>query len=414
VRIAGFALSIWYLPGHVTGNSFWKRNTVMKTVTSKFSLRLRLGVLATALLFGQQALAVGTDAGTTVTNTVSVTYSVNGQGQAAVPSNQADFVVDRIVTFEALTLDSGVFDTVEPAATGVTYFRVTNTSNSPLDFDLVADNLTGITVNGNLDNADMVTPFEIRVGPANVDTAGTPPASGAPIFGDAIPEDQFVDVYVFSDAPLVVNNGDFANVLLRAIAHDPDDAAAGYNPAPDGVLGAILVEAADTAAGIENVFNDTGVNGPDNDGQQEDYWGFQHSTAALAITKTAPVIDGPFAPGSLLAVPGATIEYTISIVNGGGAAATAISITDDVDADVNFVVAAYGAGANIRFVLDGGAATFCNADDAIDTDQDGCSFDGTTLTIAGTGATSSPATPIDVPAGSTMDISFQVLIPALP
>ena len=208
----------------------------MKTVTSKFSLALRLSVLATALLFGQQALAVGTDAGTDVTNIVSVTYSVNGQGQAAVPSNQADFVVDRIVTFEALTLDSGVFATVEPAATGVTYYRVTNTSNSPLDFDLVADNLSGITVNGNLDNADMVTPFEIRIGGVNVDTGGTPPGAPTAVFVDSLPEDQFIDVYVFSDAPVVVNNGDFANVYLRAIAHDPDDVGAGYNPGPDLAL----------------------------------------------------------------------------------------------------------------------------------------------------------------------------------
>lgn len=387
----------------------------MKTVTSKLGLRLRLGVLATALLFGQQALAVGTDAGTDVTNVASVTYSVNGQGQAAVPSNSADFVVDRIVTLAVVTLDSGVFDTVEPAATGVTYYRVTNTSNSPLDLNMVADNLTGTVVNGNTDNADMVTPFEIRVGPANVDTAGTPPAAGAPIFGDAIPEDQFVDVYVFSTAPAVVNNGDFANVFLRSIAHDPDDAGAGYNPVPDGNLGAILVEAADTAAGIENVFNDAGVNDAANNGQEEDYWGFLHSSAALTITKAAVVIDGPFAPGSLLAVPGATIEYTITIVNAGGSDATGISISDDVDTDVNFVIDAYNGGAaNVSFVLDGGAATFCNADDAADTDQDGCSINGATLTIAGSDATSSPVvTPIDVPAGSTMDISFQVVIPAL-
>jgi uncharacterized repeat protein (TIGR01451 family) len=384
----------------------------MKTVTSKLHLSLRLGVLATALLFGQQALAVGTDAGTDVTNVASVTYSVNGQGQAAVPSNSADFVVDRIVTLAVVTLDSGVFDTVEPAATGVTYYRVTNTSNSPLDLNMVADNLTGTVVNGNTDNADMVTPFEIRVGPANVDTAGTPPAAGAPIFGDAIPEDQFVDVYVFSTAPAVVNDGDFANVFLRSIAHDPDDAGAGYNPVPDGNLGAILVEAADTAAGIENVFNDAGVNDAANNGQEEDYWGFEHSSAALTITKAAVVDSDPL--GSGLAIPGAVIEYTITIVNSGGSDATDLNISDVIDSDVTLATGVYNAGAaNVQFVV-GATTTYCNADDAADTDQDGCSFDGTTLTLLGSDATSSPVvTPIDVLAGETMDISFQVVIPAL-
>jgi uncharacterized repeat protein (TIGR01451 family) len=258
----------------------------------------------------------------------------------------------------------------------------------------------------------MVTPFEIRVGPANVDTAGTPPAAGAPIFGDAIPEDQFVDVYVFSTAPAVVNDGDFANVFLRSIAHDPDDAGAGYNPVPDGNLGAILVEAADTAAGIENVFNDAGVNDAANNGQEEDYWGFEHSSAALTITKAAVVDSDPL--GSGLAIPGAVIEYTITIVNSGGSDATDLNISDVIDSDVTLATGVYNAGAaNVQFVV-GATTTYCNADDAADTDQDGCSFDGTTLTLLGSDATSSPVvTPIDVLAGETMDISFQVVIPAL-
>jgi uncharacterized repeat protein (TIGR01451 family) len=389
----------------------------MKTVLRMPGLVTRLGLVAMALLFGQQALAVGTDAGTDVTNIASVSYSVNGTGQTAIPSNSADFVVDRIVTFDVSNLNVSPFATVEPNATGMTYYRVTNTSNSPLDFDLVADNLSGTIVDGNTDNADMVTPFEIRVAAPNVDTAGTPPASGAPIFVDALPEDQFIDVYVFSDAPASVNDGDFGNVFLRGIAHDPDDGAPGYNPAPDGNLGAILTEDPNTAAGIENVFNDAGVNDLPNNGQEEAYWGFEHSSASLTITKAATVIDGPFAPGSLLAIPGATIEYTITIVNNGTADATDISISDDVDGDVNFITDAYNGGAaNIEFVLNGGAATFCNADDNIDTDQDGCSINGATLTIAGTdAATAPPAAPtFAVAAGDTMEISFQVFIPDAP
>jgi uncharacterized repeat protein (TIGR01451 family) len=386
----------------------------MKTVLRMPGLVTRFGLLATALLLGQQALAVGTDAGTDVTNVASVTYSVNGQSQGAVPSNSADFVVDRIVTFTTVTLDSGAFATTQPGATGVTYYRVTNTSNSPLDFDLVADNLTGTVVNGNTDNADMVTPFEIRLGAPNTDTGGSPPVAATPDFVDALPEDQFIDVYVFSDAPTSVNDGDFANVLLRAIAHDPDDAAGGYNPVPDGILGPILVESANTAGGIENVFNDPGTNDAPNNGQEEDYWGFQHVSADLTITKAAVVDSDPF--GSGLAIPGATIEYTITIANNGGADATGIEITDTVDADVNFVTDAYNGGvANIEFVLNGGAATFCNADDASDTDQDGCSISGTTLTLNGSDATSSPAvTPIDVAVGDSLEISFQVFIPDTP
>jgi len=379
----------------------------MRTPFSLNRPAVKSAAFLTALLFAQQSFAVGTDAGTEISNQATVTYSVNSEVQAPVDSTVATFVVDRIVTFEVQEQDT-VFATVEPSGTGVTYFRVTNTSNSPLDFALVADNLAdGVDVNGNVDNADMVTPFEVRVAAPGVDTAGTPPASGAPVFVDALAEGEFVDVYVFADAPGAVVDGEFANVFLEATAHDPDDGVSTVNPGPDGNLGAVLVEAANTDAGIENVFNDAG-----NDGVETAQWGFEHSSATLDITKTAVVESDPF--GSGLAIPGATIEYTIAIVNNGSADATAISISDDVDADVDFVTDAYDGGAsNIRFV-NGATTTFCLAD-GTDSNQDGCTFDGTTLTIEGLDQSTAPvSTDIDVAAGETLQISFRVFIPDTP
>ena len=118
----------------------------MKTVTRSTSLPIRLGLTAAALLLGQQALAVGTDAGTTVSNQASVAYSVSGNGQTPIESdpagnstpgagNPTEFLVDRRVDF-TLTAD-GVSDTVAPGDTGLTFeFTLTNTSNSTMDFEV--------------------------------------------------------------------------------------------------------------------------------------------------------------------------------------------------------------------------------------------------------------------------------------
>ena len=50
----------------------------MKTVSKIPGLLARFGLLASALLLGQQALAAGTDPGVSVDNRATVTYSVGG------------------------------------------------------------------------------------------------------------------------------------------------------------------------------------------------------------------------------------------------------------------------------------------------------------------------------------------------
>ena len=61
--------------------------------------RMASALAAAALLWSAAgtASAVGADAGTTVSNTASVVYTVNSVVQPAVVSNAADFVVDRRV-----------------------------------------------------------------------------------------------------------------------------------------------------------------------------------------------------------------------------------------------------------------------------------------------------------------------------
>lgn len=359
----------------------------MNTVIKSTNLLVRLGLAVGALLLGQQALAVGTDAGTTVSNQASVAYAVSGNTQTPIESdpagnstpgagNSTDFLVDRRVDF-TLTAD-GVTDTVTPGDTGLTFdFTLTNTSNSTLDFEVTFVQLasTDPAVNGLLDtDADVANA---------VITA----------FVDNLAEDGVTTVTVTGDAALALINGDVANIEVTATARDPSGDA--------GTPVALLDTSGspDNAAVIDNVLADAG-----NDGVESAGDGFQVASAALVITKIAAVISDPIngVSANAKAIPGAIIEYTITVDNTAGISdATGVVISDTVDADVTFLDEAYGVGQDVDI-----NGSFCNAD-ATDTDADGCSLDAADLVIGNVNLA------ITVAAGATYTITFQVEIPAI-
>ncbi len=378
----------------------------MKTVMSKLGLLFRLGVTATALLLGQQALALGTDAGTSVSNQATVSYSVGGAAQTPIESDPlgnsmpgsgvaTTFLVDRRVSFTLATTDA-VHTLVAPGGVDVfAAYTLTNTGNAIMDFDLAVAQLTsgdgGVNLLALVDtDVDMSM---VRIRAANGDGAAGVPDLADLEWVDELAEDATVVIYVFANADLALVNGDVANIELTATS--ADDAAAAATP---GVLDAILVESPglDDPTIIESVFADAGL-----DGFEASRDGFQVVSAALTITKTAIVFFDPFGSGK--AVPGAIIEYAITVDNTLGLAdATNVSITDTIDADVTFVVDAYGAGQDVSFSTGG----FCNAD-AGDSDTDGCSLDGASLVVGNVNLA------ITVAFGTSLTISFQVLIPNL-
>ncbi len=378
----------------------------MKTVMSKLGLLFRLGVTATALLFGQHALALGTDAGTPVSNQATVAYSVGGAAQTPIESDPlgnstpgfgipTTFLVDRRVSFTLAPTDA-VHTTVAPGGVDVfAAYTLTNTGNAIMDYRLTLAQLGSVdgAVNG-LTDTD-VNMSNVRIRAANGDgAAGVPDLATDLPWVDELAEDATVVIYVFADAALALVNGDIANVELTATS--ADNATATATP---GILDSDLAQTPgpDDPTIIESVFADAG-----NDGLEASRDGFQVLSAALVITKTATVFSDPFGSGK--AVPGAVIEYLITVDNTLGTAdATNVSITDTIDADVTFVVDAYGAGQDVSF--DSGAS-FCNTD-AGDADLDGCSLDGASLVVGNVNLA------ISVAFGTTLTIAFRVLIPNL-
>ncbi len=361
----------------------------MKLVDGKIGLSLRLGAMIVALLVGQQAMAVGTRAGTSVVNTATVDYRVGTVDQTPIDSNTVEFVVDRRVDFD-LTPQGGALVNVTPGETDAFFdFLLTNDSNSELDFTIDVTEMVGGLVRGATDNTNMLL-VDYAVSANSVANGDTDPVRNGPQFVDELDADDAIRIRVFGDAAFTMLDGQVAGVQVDATAGEPGTS---------GVEGAALVEAANTDLGIENVFAEDGAGG---DGVQTDFDGWTAVSADLTVNKSYTVIAGDL--GSGLPIPGATVEYVIEIINSSTTPADNVVITDTIDGDVtlNLNVAAYG-GEDID-IDNGGAALPCDLED--NADGDGCDLVGTDVTVGDLAEVS-----ITIGGSSTMTLTYQVTIP---
>lgn len=359
------------------------------------NLLVRLGVAAAAILLSQHALAVGTDAGVTVSNQASVAYSVSGTGQTPIESDPAgnstpgagsptEFLVDRRVDFSVA--GDQTIDAVAPGSNGHTFdFTLTNDSNGTMDFLVTLTQLGSAdgAFYGNTDTDDDLS---------NVTLEGNPVAT---FYVDDLAEDGTFDINVVGDAAAALVNGDVALIEISVVAYDPS----GNSGAPVALTDDTA--SADDPAAVDNVFADTG-----NDNSEADVDGVSIESAELVITKTSTAIEDPLTLLGVTteahAIPDAVVQYTVTIDNSGGAvAADNITVTDTIQVnDVLFEAGHYPGGGDAT--LDG---TECTAD-AGDGNGDGCAYDGTdtyTFTIA------------SIPAGNTVTITYRVRVnPANP
>lgn len=366
----------------------------MKVVNGRVSPLLRLGATVFAMLLGQQAMAVGTAAGTVIDNTVTVDYAVNNVNQDDLNAS-VSFWVDRRVDF-TLTPVGGALVEVTPGETDSFFdFLLTNDSNSPLDFNVLLDQIDGLPVRGQTDDGTMQTVVYAVNSVSEANQPGTPvdPVRGGAQFVDELAADDSIRIRVFGDAAAAMLNGQVAGVRLEATAAEPGAANA---------EGAALVDTTDGDLQIDNVFAEDGTGG---DGIQFEFDGWLVVTAELTVTKAYSVIAGDLGTGQ--PIPGATVQYVITIQNASSTPAEAVRIDDIIDADIvlDLNVAAYG-GNDVDVDLEG---TTLPCDIETSGDGDGCDFDAGTRTIT-VGAPDLVAA-ITIGDGETLTITYQVTIP---
>ena len=368
------------------------------------SFLLKLGMSAAVLLLSQHALALGTTAGTNVDNLATVTYdvalvlqevvesapgagnAVPGAGNGAVTT----FVVDNRVDF-SLTQVGAAHTTVTPGQTDAfVEFLLSNDGNSAQDFNMSVLQLGSGdgAVNLLVDTDDDMANLRIRVG-----NGGGVPVLADLAYGDEIAENAAVTVYVFGDADVILGlvNGDVANLELTATV-----AAAGAALSLGGDLTDDILNP-DTA-GLEVVFAEGGALG---DGIESDRDGFQVTSAGLTVSKVATVFSDPFnGTTNPKAIPGAVVEYVITVANGGAVNADDVSIADAIDTDVVFD-ATFNGGSGLD-IVNGVAPIACIADGNA---GDGCTLIGQDLTVG------NASLPITIIPTESLVITYQVTIP---
>lgn len=329
----------------------------MKRVNEIFGRMMRLTSIVAILAATQQAYAVGTPAGDTISNTASVEYSVGNVPQGAITSAPAVFVVDRLVNF-TLTPEDGSSTTVTPGGQGIASFLLTNIGNAAQDFQLSADNLVGVSINGVGDAFDMDTPMQIYADINDdglLDAGDTPYVDG--LSADATGGLNQIRLLVVADAPVGPTNGQGATIELTVVAAEGVDASNPGTPMTDdsGV--------ADDATLEQVVIANGTLTGQD---------GYVISSAAIAVSKDSEVIRDPFSSSNPKAIPGAVIEYSITADNTGAEDATGIGFRDEIDTSlVTLALGEYGAGDAI--IEQGGSTVFtCTLDEDDLTDGDGC------------------------------------------
>ena len=361
---------------------------------------LRTALVAVAALGSWMgANAQNTTAGTSIDNRATVNYTVGGLAQAPIESSptgnvtpgvgagvDTSFLVDNKVDLTVTQLSGSVV--VTPGVTNaVLAFTVANAGNSPQGYQLTLTEEVGTTVFGNLDNADFGGGnLIVRVDEGNGIYDGTEAATAI----DTLNPSQSITVFVVSPlVPLTLINGNYANVNLQAQTAEP-----GTNGAT------ILAESAgpNLPSSVEVLFADAL---PNRDGMADDSGQFAVVTAGLTISKTQTVLDDPFASASPRSIPGANVEYLVTIENTSTTtAADGVSLNDPIPANTSLRADQYGGTGDVAIA--GGLAATCNAD-ANDADADGCGITAGALTV-------SAAVIGNIAAGATVTVAFQVTI----
>lgn len=296
---------------------------------SKLKL-LGTSVAIAAMAASAPAMAQSTTtAGTDVTNVANVTFQVNGVTQAPPPAASNTFEVDRRILFTVSERTPLGTTNVAANQTGaITAFTVTNLSNDILDFSVSPSQvLTGGTTPRGTDAFD-VTNLLICID-ANNDNACDAPPTASVILDNLAQDTGTRNILIIGDIPATITNGQIAGVIATATALNSADSSA-ISAATDATVNLPNV--------VETIFADGASGGGARNGIESAIDDYTVAAAALTVFKSSFVVSDGVSATNPKAIPGAIVEYCISVANASGAAtASNISLSDVVPANTTFL-----------------------------------------------------------------------------
>jgi uncharacterized repeat protein (TIGR01451 family) len=316
------------------------------------------------------AQAAGTASGTSITNKATVNYSVSGVAQTPIESSPTGnstagvgsgtntaFVVDNKVNLTVTELNGAATATSPGATNVVAVFKVTNIGNTAQGYLLTPTNLVGGTVFGQTDNTNInnLRAF-VDAGNDGLYVAATDTATSI----STLAPDASVQVLIVADIPATATNGQYADVQLAATTTNTGTTTVTTQTAT-----------ADNPAAVDVVFADGGTVA--RDGIAEASGQYAIASATLSVAKTSTVISDPFNNvTNPKAIPGAIVQYAVTVTNTGASAATGVIVNDPLPVNTTFQAGVYTGATDVEVQVGAGAITRCVAETPTDTNADGC------------------------------------------
>lgn len=282
---------------------------------------IRLLTAALLLAGAQQAMAAGTTAGTDITSSATVDYKIGGVSQAQLTPTYTPFEVDRRVNL-TVVLDTATKNVSPNAQDQVLEFTITNSTNDVIDIGLGVLDGTG----------DQFNPTGLTVFVESGAVAGYD-ATDTATYIDELGADATKKVYVVGDIPAGVTDGQTGQIVLTATAKEGGTAS---------TEGAALVADTDADAPtvVENVFGDAqgATDGATPDGKHSAIGTYTVVATTIVVSKASSVINDPFnGTTNPKAIPGATIQFCITVSNTGATAATEVKVDDGIPVGTTYI-----------------------------------------------------------------------------
>lgn len=284
----------------------------------RYKNSLLLSVLL-CVLCGPTVQAAGTPAGTLITNTATLSYSIGGIAETPIVSAPASVRVDEIINLTLVWQDGGPVSVSTPDSNDTLTFLLTNTGNGNERFAFTRNNALGG------DNYDPLTGSAGAIFIENGLASGlqTSGANADTLYAAGVNEpDLLADasriVYVVSDTPTGLAAGNTGLAALTASSMTPG--AAGAVPGT-GLAGL-------GTGGVDAVVGTTQA-------QASRTGSYLVSTVALSILKTVVSVLDP--RGGSNAESGSVLTYRLTITLSGSGSVNNLIITDPLPAETTYV-----------------------------------------------------------------------------
>lgn len=322
-------------------------------MTNTLKKLMGTSALVVTALGAMPAFAAGTTAGSTITNTATINFQVGGVAQTALTAVN-NLTVDRKVTLTVAEVGAATTSVVPGQSAAVTTFTVTNNSNATIDIGLGIGQLAGgaAPFAGGNDNFDVTgASMFVDTNGNGVYNAGTDLAI---TYIDELAADAVRTIFIVANVPIARVNGDISAVSLTGTAKESG---------VTGTEGAVITATAGAnTAGVDTVLQDNaGTDDVANDGKHSARDDYKVSAPVLTVTKLSrPISDPVNGVTNPKMIPGATVEYCITVANAAGAAAaTNVVITDPIPAQTTYVAGfgVFEGGTVAASICSGGTAT---------------------------------------------------------